>query len=498
MAIKSSTFTAPTHVMALGHPFVSPAYTNVGGVPIGIDVYTRELVFFDPWLLKNAGVINTTFGILLGIIGQGKSATLKIIALRLMMLAAGYGMMRTGINDYKPEGKGSEYQAFSEVCQSEVFRLNNMSINPFEPRLFEVVGNSHEVYELGIIEMAETLCEFGKGAPLEGHEDTALRAAVAAMLEGDRQFWTPHILYKLLRSLTRLQALTYLRVLDDKIEKQAEKKLALAPNSAAAKETLGKIVHARDNLNVDVVLQAADRVATYLGNILNGSYGSMFGNTHSLYDMLAQRAVTKDWRGMRPEAETLMRTIDTRLKISIVENNRFDLLTHLDLDDEKHKSMDNLIYARSNAYFGEIARGTPYANLSATHRLASIRKGGVGSEQYDLGNTIINNLGWVFIGNQGNDKTVLSELQERYDLTDSDTQLLATLPPHTFGVKLGQREKFRIIEVFATPMELEVLGTNAATDMMVNRPDIMDDDQLRLFAENNQIAFLGGEEAYHL
>jgi hypothetical protein len=492
LAINASVFSAPTNVMALGHPFISPGYNNILGVPIGIDVRSRKLVYFDPMLLKNAGLINSAYGIVIAPIGYGKSATLKIISCRLMMIAAGYDRPRTMINDYKPEGKESEYSAFSRVFRSKVFSIASMSINPFEAKLY--MDSAKQSYELGILGTAEAMAEFAKKDALSGYENTALRTAVHAMLQLNEAMWSPHVLYKLMRSLSAEQIATYFDRLDKKLESQLEARISRIQDSGLKNTALDQakeLVGARDNHSYDEIKSASDRNSTYLGNILTGSYADMFGDTHSLYATYTQRAVTKDWRGLDPEAETLMRTIDTRIKVSAVENNRTDLLPHIELDDEKHKSMDNMVYAKSHAYLSEIARGTHTTNLSATHRFNSIRKGAVGSELYNLGNTIINNLGFAFIGQQVDDPKILDELQDRYHLSNNDTKALTMLPKYTFGLKLGEGEPIRFIKIFATPQEMEILKTDGSTDRMIDRPDVYSPEQIERYARENGIDYIG-------
>ena len=121
MGINASVFSGPTDLLAMGHPFCSVAYNETDGIPFGIDVRSGAIVYFDPWLLKNAGLINSAFGMLLGPKGHGKSATMKILALRLMLIAAGNQTMRAANNDYKPEGSDSESGEVRRVTGSKVF-----------------------------------------------------------------------------------------------------------------------------------------------------------------------------------------------------------------------------------------------------------------------------------------------------------------------------------------------------------------------------------------
>jgi hypothetical protein len=287
---------------------------------------------------------------------------------------------------------------------------------------------------------------------------------------------------------------SYFNNLDSKLQSQLSQRLNHMSDKTQrhfVESQIHQLVSAKDNHKYEDIQAAADSVSTMLGDVLTGSYANMFGDKHSMYGMLTQRAVTKDWRGVEPEAEKLMRILDTRIKIAAIENNRIDLLPHIEIDDEKHKSMDNLVYAKSHSFFSEIARGTHTCNLSATHRFDSVRRGGVGSELYGLGETIINNLGFVLIGRQNDDPKILNELQNRYNLSNANTRQLTDLPNYTFGLKIGETERLRFVRVFATPNELEVMKTNASTDRMIGRPDVFNAEQIELFAKENGVVYLG-------
>jgi hypothetical protein len=500
MGINASVFSGPTNLMALGHPFCSPAYTDIPGIPFAIDIHSRELVCFDPWLLKDAGIINSAFGMILGPKNHGKSATLKILAGRLMLVSAGYQQMHVAINDYKPEGKASEYAEFSKAHGSRVFSIASMSVNPFEARLFQLSSTDTDaVYELGILGAAEVICEFEKHSPLTGHENTALRIALHTMLQKSQLLWSPHMLFKLLRSIDDEQITAYFNNLDQKLVSQLTERIERVRKLNNVSDgtldgvisQLKQLAAAQDNHRYEDIKSAADTVSTYLGSALTGTYANMFGDKDSLYEMVTQDVATKDWRNVGPDAEKLFRILHTNIQVAAIESNRIDLVPHIELDDEKHKSMDSLISVKAHSFLSEIARGIHLCNLSATHRFSSVRRGDVGSELYNLGNTIINNLGFVLIGQQPDKPEILNEIQGLYSLSNADTQMLTVLPKYTFGMKLGESQKMRFLKVFATPFELGFLGSNAATDRMIDRPDVLNPADLQRFAEMNGIAYVG-------
>ncbi|HET8690023.1 MAG TPA: hypothetical protein VFL81_01130, partial [Candidatus Saccharimonadales bacterium] len=426
--------------------------------------------------------------------GDGKSSTMKILASRLMLTAAGYHMMRIAINDYKPEGDAGEYEKLSRAYRSKVFHINEMRVNVFDPRLF--IQHDGSTNTLAVLEIAHILCETFLPAGtnrLIGNDGVALRAAVHAMMTMDKSLWSPHsLLYKLL-TLSGDDINGYFGNLDSKIKCQLETKheRLSATLQKTTRRQLDDLYRQQNNASLEDIKKSAVYVASLLDGVINGPYGYMFGDDHSLYDVMTQRAVTKDWRNVPPDGETLMRTIDARIKLAAIEGNRLDLLPHLELDDEKHKSMGNLVYATQHSHLSEIGRGVHTCNLSASHYLHSIRRGAVGSELYNLGETIIDNLGFIMIGSQPNKKNVLGELQDRYDLSDADTRQLTRMPKYHFGIKLGQETPMIFGRVFATPSELPLLPTDAAANRMQDKPDINDADDLRRFAKENGIRYLG-------
>jgi len=495
----------------MAHAFIGSATTSFGrGVAWGVNVRTQEVEYFNPWAMKEANVLDSMFGLFLGKIKHGKSMAMKVLAIRLMMMVAGFQTMRTVINDYKPESDGdddnggSEYGKFSQVTRSVVHRIAEMQVNPLEERMFASKGE--KAYELGVISMAKSIIEYGKGSPLFGHEDTSLRIAVYVMLQHNPATWGLGLLAKLLRSLSLSQIAGYYQDLDDKLKFQLEARVetlqqlgSTNDNNLAERSVLrngvvtqiGQLISAKDNTDLNEIQSAGDRVASFLESILHGSFGRMLGDKHSLYEMSTQRVITKDWRGVGPKDETLMRIIDTSFMTSAIENHQLDLLPHLKIDDEQHKPMENLTYASGQAFFGEIARGLHMCSLSASHRLDSLRKGGVGSDLYGKGSTVINNMGWFAVGRQNNDPKQLKELQDRLGLTDVERDSLPHLQKRIFAVKYAEAEPIRFVQVIATPMELAMGKTEGAVERMMKQPDINNPDDIVRFAQQNNLQLAG-------
>lgn len=499
--IQASVMSGPTTLMALQHPFVGPTGPTVDekpvmGVPWLIDIFSREVIMFDPWALKDAGIINSAYGIFLGPKGHGKSTAMKTLAHRLMLLPAGYDMMKIAINDYKPEGKGSEYELFAKKHRSKPFRIAEAEVNPLESRLFSPPGSG--VYEAGVVRMAEMLCRYGNNGTLTSVQAEAMRVSVYMMLTMRELAWSPRTLQQCTFRITRTDIDNYKRTLKGKLYHQVENRLVRIDNSYIRKAVfrdLRSLTNRSDNTSYEEIISAGVQVGAMLGNLLDGSFGRMFGSKYSLYEMMTQRATTYDWRGVSREAETLMRIILTEVKVAAIETNRLDLVPHIELDDERHKSMGNLFYAQSTSYFSEIARGVHTCNLSATHRLSSIRKGGVGSELYMLGDTIINNNGFIAIGRHKPNDETLKELQDMHDISSPDLIKITTMPRRTFAIKLGDEQRIRFGQTFVLPSELDFQMTDSATDRMLDRPNLLNPETLERFARQNGIVYLGRDAA---
>lgn len=495
-AMKATSFSTPTHVMALTHPFITPAHRRAMGLPYVLDAYSRDWIGCDFWRMKNEGIINTKWGIFLGNVGHGKSAAMKLLILRLLMMSAGYGEMHAVINDYKSEGNDSEYGKLSEVTQSVVFRLASMQFNPFETRLY--IDRNKELNILGILNMAELLAEFGKRDFLASDESVALSIAMYYMIEMPEETWEPGLVEKLTRSLTDDQIKDYYRKVDTSLRNRLFARAdLLKDNRELYEETMQKIrlyTNAADNFSPAEIQAAGSRVSFYLHTLLYGKTGSIFGSSHSLYELYTQRTSTRDWRNLTFDAETLLRTMDNIIRLTAIENDRQDLIPDLNADDEMHRPMENLVFAKSNAYLSEVARSTKTLYLSATHRLASIRKGGVGSDKYGYGETIINNLGFAMLGKQQKDAVALNELAERYRLTTANKNGLTSLPPRFFVMVLGEKEPPRLVQTFATPSELQILPTNQMNDYMLDRPDPFNESDIKRFAEENGFDYIPPSE----
>src|SRR5665648_1094583 len=91
---------ASSSTLAGAYPFLSPPPPPVDRAFVGTDALTGEPFCFDPWDLYATGALTNPNVLLAGVIGQGKSALAKSLALR--SIAAGGGASWPG--DPRAEG----------------------------------------------------------------------------------------------------------------------------------------------------------------------------------------------------------------------------------------------------------------------------------------------------------------------------------------------------------------------------------------------------------
>ncbi|EYR65222.1 ATP-binding protein [Actinotalea ferrariae CF5-4] len=122
---------ASSATLAGAYPFlVTPSCTT--GVLVGTDALTEEPFCFDPWDLYAAGVLTNPNVLLAGVIGQGKSALAKTLALR--SIAAGRHVYVPG----DPKGEwGPVARAVGGVVvrlgPDSPTRLNPLDVSTTEP-----------------------------------------------------------------------------------------------------------------------------------------------------------------------------------------------------------------------------------------------------------------------------------------------------------------------------------------------------------------------------
>jgi type IV secretory pathway VirB4 component len=126
-----SSFRLPAHrassaTLAGAYPFLATAPCDTG-VYVGTDALTGSPFCFDPWSLYTAGVLTNPNVLLAGVIGQGKSALAKSLAVR--SIAAGRRV-------YVPGDPKGEWAAVAHAVGGTVVSLGpglTTRLNPLDP-----------------------------------------------------------------------------------------------------------------------------------------------------------------------------------------------------------------------------------------------------------------------------------------------------------------------------------------------------------------------------
>lgn len=114
---------ASSAVLAGAYPFLT-THAPAVGAPVGADVLGGGLFCFDPWALYEAGVLTNPNVLLAGVIGQGKSALAKSLALR---------SITAGRSVYVPGDPKGEWAVVAEAVGGTVLRLGGGSTTRLNP-----------------------------------------------------------------------------------------------------------------------------------------------------------------------------------------------------------------------------------------------------------------------------------------------------------------------------------------------------------------------------
>lgn len=173
---------ASSATLAGAYPFLAATPLD-GGVYVGTDVFTGGPFCFDPWTLYGQGLLTNPNVLLAGVIGQGKSALAKSLAVR--SIAAGRRV-------YVPGDPKGEWAPVAEATGGQVIKLGpglSTRLNPLD------VGGVGDVREGFVrsrtgkpgaapgsrhIQLLASIAETTLGRSLHAAEHSALDAALNA------------------------------------------------------------------------------------------------------------------------------------------------------------------------------------------------------------------------------------------------------------------------------------------------------------------------------
>ncbi len=478
MAIRSTVLPWTPEVASLAQPFYAAEAPEIPGVPIGINMKTRKVVNFDPWLLQSMSIINSCRGTVLGEKNHGKSTILKILMIRLASLGAGRETMRGLINNHKPEENEGEYTRLSEgFFESYEYRLATHKVNYIDQAMGLTPSDT--------LEAALAVAEFVGRDPLVGYLPFAMQLAVNTLIKMGAVHVTPMKLEAELFRLDKYHIDEFFETSNNllmesvHVRQLEENELAAAggyePRDLIAETRL--MLDRPTNLPLHEIQNAGAHCASLLAQTRGGAFGELFGDGESMSDVLTQDVVTLDWTGVPDRAKALLRTVLRIVRASSAARGDWRFIPHISLQDELSQSMEDPVFAKWAAFDSKIARALYELELSSTHRYDDFRKGGVGSQLYGYGQSVINDNSFTLLGRQADEESVLDEVQQRHHLSTTDRRWLTRNPRFCFGLCLGD-QKMIPLRVFVTPMELEYIQTSGATNRMLDRLPVMQSPQV--------------------
>ena len=169
---------ASSATLAGVYPFLASTPLD-RGVYVGTDAFTGSAFCFDPWTLYAEGVLTNPNMLLAGVIGQGKSALAKSLAVR--SIAAGRRV-------YVPGDPKGEWAPVAEAVGGRVIALGHgltTRLNPLDAggaRQGSSDGQTDSAVRAGQLRLLSSLAETTLGRDLLASEHTAMDAALATAL----------------------------------------------------------------------------------------------------------------------------------------------------------------------------------------------------------------------------------------------------------------------------------------------------------------------------
>lgn len=184
LPLRLSPHRASSLTLAGAYPFLAPPPPPVDRAFVGTDALTGERFAFDPWDLYAAGALTNPNVLLAGVIGQGKSALAKSLAIR----SIAYGR-----RVYVPADPKGEWAVVAEAVGGTVVRLGPGSAARINP--LDVTATDPVVAHGQRLRLLTALVKATLERPLAPSEHSALDAALrsATGASGDRQVTIPDV-----------------------------------------------------------------------------------------------------------------------------------------------------------------------------------------------------------------------------------------------------------------------------------------------------------------
>lgn len=490
---RGATFIGPTAQQMVSHPSPSATGDPFPGPIIGFNIDNNKPFRLDPfWLMENQ-IINAMTMLIIAAIRDGKSALIKMLTLRLMRLAPGGRALQGVINDYRPEGNTTEYGKLAAYLECDQVRMRDMRFDILDPRLYMNDRGQFSVF--AFVEMIRRIAEFEQD-PLSDTEMLALRVTMHDVMKTDSLLWDFDHIARISGGIEESMYNGFRGDGEKITQAELDKRLAKVTD-LRVKEQVDtehrRVMSLPDNTSLAELKVAGVSLRNRIDGINHLVAGGVFGKDHSFYDLQTQQLSVRDWRGLPPATERLLKLVFGRFDIASIDNNRRDLIPDLVIDDERHRAMRNHQYVKDLLYRQQITRSLGSVEVGATHTHDSVRTGEPGSDLYRDSETILNNTGVHLYGRIPDEPGFKRDVKRFTNMKDEEVDRLTTIPQYCFGVKFNQS---RPLEVFRTAPfgdDFDLIFTDSATRDKAEGMDMEDQEAMETFARQNGAQYTGGE-----
>jgi hypothetical protein len=187
---------ATSETLGGAYPFLAEAGLGSDGLLIGPDAWSGAWFCFDPWVLYERQVITNPNMVLAGVIGKGKSALAKSLAVRSLAF---------GRKVYVPGDPKGEWSAVARAVGGQAIELGGGLQTRLNPLDAGYRGRGHsEVEWLATVrarrrDLVRSIAEVALGRELHSVEVTALLAGIDTAVRDNTTPTLPHVVAALFR-----------------------------------------------------------------------------------------------------------------------------------------------------------------------------------------------------------------------------------------------------------------------------------------------------------
>jgi type IV secretory pathway VirB4 component len=389
------------HLQA-AYPFVAEGGLPPSALYVGRDLFGAGFSF-DPWALYEQKILTGTNAVVLGLIGRGKSALVKTLLARAVLL---------GVHGVAFDVKG-EYAPLAQAFGVEPLRLapgGTVRLNPLDPRTSERDQAA----------LVEALAATALDRPLRPEERTALEVALTETRRRCAEATLPAVVAAL-----------------------------LDPTAEAARLI--------PRTTVDELAHAGRQPALELRRLCEGPLAGMFDGPTSQAGDFRSRLVVVDLSAVYHSTALplVMTCVAAWLQGAVSADGTTKRMVVL---DEAWRMFSHLAIATWMQESFKLSRALGVSNILVMHRLSDLAAAGsAGSHQVRLAEGLLADAETRVIYGQA--PSEVARCRELLGLTDTEARILPDLPRGQALWKVAGRSF--LVEHRLTRAEAEVVNTDA-------------------------------------